>query len=193
MTQEVEIEFKSMLTKDEYEKLIRAYKLENQVRWQANDYFDTPSFQLKKQGAALRIREKKHGQVLTLKQPNEVGLLETHASITEEEAEDLFKYGIIHDDQMKQALAPFQLNAALEHLGRLETNRAEHQTEDGLLVLDESHYLETTDYEIEFEVTNEEAGKRAFERLLAEHGLPYRPAKNKIVRFMELKMSRSEG
>ncbi|WP_214819509.1 MULTISPECIES: CYTH domain-containing protein [unclassified Exiguobacterium] len=193
MTQEVEIEFKSMLTKDEYEKLIRAYKLENQVRWQANDYFDTPSFQLKKQGAALRIREKKHGQVLTLKQPNEVGLLETHSSITEEEAEDLFKYGIIHDDQMKQALAPFQLNAALEHLGRLETNRAEHQTEDGLLVLDESHYLETTDYEIEFEVTNEEAGKRAFERLLAEHGLPYRPAKNKIVRFMELKMSRSEG
>ncbi|MDA5560203.1 CYTH domain-containing protein [Exiguobacterium sp. MMG028] len=193
MTQEVEIEFKSMLTKDEYEKLIQAYKLEDQVRWQANDYFDTPTFQLKKQGAALRIREKKHGQVLTLKQPNEVGLLETHASITEEEAEDLFKYGIIHDDQMKQALAPFQLNAALEHLGRLETNRAEHQTEDGLLVLDESHYLETTDYEIEFEVTNEEAGKRAFERLLAEHGLPYRPAKNKIVRFMELKMSRSEG
>lgn len=193
MTQEVEIEFKSMLKKDEYEKLIQAYKLEDQVRWQANDYFDTPSFQLKKQGAALRIREKKHGQVLTLKQPNEVGLLETHASITEEEAEDLFKYGIIHNDQMKQALAPFQLNAALEHLGRLETNRAEHQTEDGLLVLDESHYLETTDYEIEFEVTNEEAGKRAFERLLAEHGLPYRPAKNKIVRFMELKMSRSEG
>lgn len=193
MTQEVEIEFKSMLKKDEYEKLIQAYKLEDQVRWQANDYFDTPSFQLKKQGAALRIREKKHGQVLTLKQPNEVGLLETHASITEEEAEDLFKYGIIHDDQMKQALAPFQLNAALEHLGRLETNRAEHQTEDGLLVLDESHYLETTDYEIEFEVTNAEAGKRAFERLLADHGLPYRPAKNKIVRFMELKMSRSEG
>ncbi|WP_214760605.1 CYTH domain-containing protein [Exiguobacterium sp. s129] len=193
MTQEVEIEFKSMLTKDEYEKLIQVYKLEDQVRWQANDYFDTPTFQLKKQGAALRIREKKHVQVLTLKQPNEVGLLETHAAITEEEAEDLFKYGIIHDDQMKQALAPFQLNAALEHLGRLETNRAEHQTEDGLLVLDESHYLETTDYEIEFEVTNEEAGKRAFERLLAEHGLPYRPAKNKIVRFMELKMSRSEG
>ncbi|WP_214739824.1 MULTISPECIES: CYTH domain-containing protein [unclassified Exiguobacterium] len=193
MTQEVEIEFKSMLTKEEYETLLQAYQLKDQVRWQANDYFDTPSFQLKENGAALRIREKKQGQVLTLKQPNEVGLLETHAMITEEEAEDLFKYGIIHDVQMKQALAPFQLNAPLEHLGRLETNRAELQTEDGLLVLDESHYLETTDYEIEFEVTNEEAGQRAFEQLLAEHKLPYRPAKNKIVRFMELKMSRSEG
>ncbi|WP_214776661.1 CYTH domain-containing protein [Exiguobacterium sp. s22] len=193
MTQEVEIEFKSMLTKEEYETLLQAYQLKEQVRWQANDYFDTPSFQLKENGAALRIREKKQGQVLTLKQPNEVGLLETHAMITEEEAEDLFKYGIIHDVQMKQALAPFQLNAPLEHLGRLETNRAELQTEDGLLVLDESHYLETTDYEIEFEVTNEEAGQRAFEQLLAKHGLPYRPAKNKIVRFMELKMRRFEG
>ncbi|WP_215141887.1 CYTH domain-containing protein [Exiguobacterium qingdaonense] len=193
MTQEVEIEFKSMLTKEEYETLLRAYELENQVRWQANDYFDTASFQLKSHGAALRIRQKKDGQVLTLKQPNEVGLLETHVNITEEEAEDLFKYGIIHDDQMKQALAPFQLSAALEHLGRLETNRAEHQTEEGLLVLDESHYLDTTDYELEFEVTNEESGKRSFENLLERHGLPYRPAKNKIVRFMELKMSRSEG
>ncbi|WP_214797858.1 MULTISPECIES: CYTH domain-containing protein [unclassified Exiguobacterium] len=193
MTQEVEIEFKSMLTKKEYETLLQTYKLENQVRWQANDYFDTPSFQLKEKGAALRIREKKQGQVLTLKQPNDVGLLETHATITEAEAEDLFKYGIIHDDQMKQALAPFQLSAPLEHLGRLETHRAEHQMKDGLLVLDESHYLETTDYEIEFEVTNEEAGRRAFERLLAEHGLPYRPAKNKIVRFMELKMNPLEG
>ncbi|WP_214881862.1 MULTISPECIES: CYTH domain-containing protein [unclassified Exiguobacterium] len=193
MTQEVEIEFKSMLTKKEYETLLQTYKLENQVRWQANDYFDTPSFQLKEKGAALRIREKKHGQVLTLKQPNDVGLLETHAIITEAEAEDLFKYGIIHDDQMKQALAPFQLSAPLEHLGRLETHRAEHQMKDGLLVLDESHYLETTDYEIEFEVTNEEAGRRAFERLLAEHGLPYRPAKNKIVRFMELKMNPLKG
>ncbi|WP_214735076.1 CYTH domain-containing protein [Exiguobacterium sp. s154] len=193
MTQEVEIEFKSMLTKDEYETLLRAYQLDDQVRWQANDYFDTPSFQLKANGAALRIRVKKQGQVLTLKQPNEVGLLETHATITEDEAEDLFKYGIIHDEQMKRALAPFQLNAPLEHLGRLETNRAELQLEDGLLVLDESHYLETSDYEIEFEVTNEEEGKRAFEGLLAKHGLPYRPAKNKIVRFMELKMSRLEG
>ncbi|WDH76842.1 MULTISPECIES: CYTH domain-containing protein [Exiguobacterium] len=193
MTQEVEIEFKSMLTKKEYETLLQTYKLEDQVRWQANDYFDTPSFQLKEKGAALRIREKKQGQVLTLKQPNDVGLLETHATITEAEAEDLFKYGIIHDDQMKQALAPFQLSAPLEHLGRLETHRAEHQMKDGLLVLDESHYLETTDYEIEFEVTNEEAGRRAFERLLAEHGLPYRPAKNKIVRFMELKMNPLEG
>ncbi len=193
MTQEVEIEFKSMLTKDEYEALLDAYQLADQVKWQANDYFDTPTFELRNHGAALRIREKKTGLVLTLKQPHDVGLLETHAPLTDEAAENLFKYGIVHDEQMKEALASFNLTGPLEHLGRLETKRAEIETADGLLVLDESNYLEIRDYEIEFEVTDETAGRIAFERLLAKHGIPLRPAKNKIVRFMEEKMSRSEG
>lgn len=193
MTQEVEIEFKSMLTKDEYAALLDSYQLSDQVKWQANDYFDTPAFELRSHGAALRIREKKTGQVLTLKQPHDVGLLETHAPINDEEAENLFKYGIIHDDQMKQALSKFNLTGPLEHLGRLETKRAEIETADGLLVLDESHYLEVVDYEIEFEVTNEAAGKIAFEQLLSSHRIPLRPAQNKIVRFMKEKMSRSEG
>ncbi len=193
MTQEVEIEFKSMLTKEEYETLLSEYRLADHIKWQANDYFDTATFELKKHGAALRIRETKKGQVLTLKQPHDVGLLETHAVITEEEAENLFKYGIIRDEQMLAALASFDLTGPLEHLGRLETRRAEKETPDGLLVLDESHYLEKRDYEIEFEVTDETAGRIAFERLLAGHDIPLRPAKNKIVRFMEEKMSRSEG
>lgn len=193
MTQEVEIEFKSMLTQEEYEELLKEYQLTDQVKWQANDYFDTPNFELRNQGAALRIREKKSGKVLTLKQPHHVGLLETHASITEEEAEDLFKYGIVHDEGMKQALAKFELKGPLEHLGRLETKRAEKETSEGLLVLDESNYLEIKDYEIEFEVADETSGRIAFEKLLAEHDIPLRHAKNKIVRFMEEKVRRSEG
>lgn len=193
MTQEVEIEFKSMLTKEEYERLLVAYDLTDEVNWQANDYFDTPTFELKSHGAALRIREKKQGQVLTLKQPHDVGLLETHAAISEEEAENLFKYGIIHDNQMKAALGPFNLTGPLEHLGRLETKRAEIETPEGLLVLDESHYLEIYDYEIEFEVTDETKGKIAFDQLLRKHGIPLRPAKNKIVRFMEEKVRRNQG
>lgn len=193
MTQEVEIEFKSMLTKDEYEALLVTFDLTNHVKWQANDYFDTSTFDLRNRGAALRIREKKDGQVLTLKQPHDVGLLETHAPISESEAEDLFKYGIIHDEKMKAALAAFELSGPLEHLGRLETKRAEIETPDGLLVLDESHYLEICDFEIEFEVTDETIGKIAFEQLLQKHNLPLRPAKNKIVRFMEEKMRRTEG
>ncbi len=58
MSQEVEIEFKSMLTQHEYEQLLMHYELTDHVRRQANDYFDTPNFDLKRNGAALRIRQK---------------------------------------------------------------------------------------------------------------------------------------
>ncbi|WP_251136808.1 CYTH domain-containing protein [Exiguobacterium sp. s193] len=187
MRQEMEIEFKNLLTEVEYERLMNHYGKEVDPIWQANDYFDTPTFELRKQGAALRIREKKTGLVLTLKQPKDDGLLETHVTLSETEAEELFKYGIIQSDAMNEQLRPFNLTSSLEHLGRLETTRFETLLESGLLVLDKSNYLGVTDYELEFEVTDYTQGKIAFTKLLTEHEIPQRETKNKIVRFMERK------
>lgn len=51
-----------------------------------NHYFETPNFSLKEAGSALRIRHKGETYTLTLKQPAEVGLLETHQVVTENEA-----------------------------------------------------------------------------------------------------------
>jgi len=63
--QELEIEFKNLLSEQEYLSLFTHYASTKQPIWQANDYFDTPDFELRKKGAALRIREKKQGLVLT--------------------------------------------------------------------------------------------------------------------------------
>ena len=185
--QELEIEFKNLLSEQEYLSLFTHYASAKQPIWQANDYFDTPDFELRKKGAALRIREKKQGLVLTLKQPHENGLLETHVTLSASEAEDLFKYGLLHSDEMNQQLSSFDLQGSLEHLGRLETERIETTLPEGLLVLDKSRYLGHTDYELEFEVSNFEQGQKDFERLLSEHDIPQRETKNKIVRFMERK------
>ena len=185
--QELEIEFKNLLSEQEYLSLFTHYASTKQPIWQANDYFDTPDFELRKKGAALRIREKKQGLVLTLKQPHQDGLLETHVTLSANEAEDLFKYGLIHSDEMNQQLKSFDLQGSLEHLGRLETERIETVLPEGLLVLDKSRYLGHTDYELEFEVSNFEQGQKDFERLLSEHDIPQRETKNKIVRFMERK------
>lgn len=51
-----------------------------------NHYFETPDFSLKEAGSALRIRHKGETYTLTLKQPAEIGLLETHQVVTEDEA-----------------------------------------------------------------------------------------------------------
>ncbi|WP_410501570.1 CYTH domain-containing protein [Exiguobacterium acetylicum] len=185
--QELEIEFKNLLSEQEYLSLFTHYASTKQPIWQANDYFDTPDFELRKKGSALRIREKKQGLVLTLKQPYEEGLLETHVTLSANEAEDLFKYGLIHSDEMNHQLKSFDLQGSLEHLGRLETERIETVLPEGLLVLDKSRYLGYTDYELEFEVSNFEQGQKDFEQLLSEHDIPQRETKNKIVRFMERK------
>ncbi|WP_233494512.1 CYTH domain-containing protein [Exiguobacterium sp. RIT594] len=187
MRQEMEIEFKNLLNEKDYTKLMERYNTSGSSVWQANDYFDTPTFELRSHGAALRIREKKTGLILTLKEPQDDGLLETHVSLSEQEAEDLFQYGLIHSSEMNQQLEKFELTTSLEHLGRLETERFEKQLESGLLVLDKSTYLGTTDYELEFEVTDYAAGKRAFEELLQTNEIPLRETKNKIVRFMDRK------
>ncbi|MGX9807082.1 CYTH domain-containing protein [Exiguobacterium acetylicum] len=185
--QELEIEFKNLLSEQEYLSLFTHYASTKQPIWQANDYFDTPDFELRKKGAALRIREKKQGLVLTLKQPHEDGLLETHVTLSANEAEDLFKYGLIHSDEMNHQLKSFDLQGSLEHLGRLETERIDIVLPEGLLVLDKSRYLGYTDYELEFEVSNFKQGQKDFEQLLLEHDIPQRETKNKIVRFMERK------
>ncbi|KOP30589.1 adenylate cyclase [Exiguobacterium sp. BMC-KP] len=187
MRQELEIEFKNLLSEQEYLSLFTHYASTKQPIWQANDYFDTPDFELRKKGAALRIREKKQGLVLTLKQPHEDGLLETHVTLSANEAEDLFKYGLIHSDEMNHQLKSFDLQGSLEHLGRLETERIDIVLPEGLLVLDKSRYLGHTDYELEFEVSNFKQGQKDFEQLLLEHDIPQRETKNKIVRFMERK------
>ena len=87
MTQEIEIEFKNIVTEDEFSTLCQSFSI-NAFTKQVNHYFETPSFSLKEAGSALRIRHKGETYTLTLKQPAEVGLLETHQVVTEDEKND---------------------------------------------------------------------------------------------------------
>src|SRR5690606_35990657 len=69
MSQEIEIEFKNILTKDEYEKLLKEFNIEQQmIIRQTNHYFDTPDWHLRKLSSGLRIRETKSKTVCTLKE-----------------------------------------------------------------------------------------------------------------------------
>ena len=56
----LEIEFKSKLTKAQYEALLKKYGLEDKVFKQTNYYFDTPDHKLINNHIILRIREKSY-------------------------------------------------------------------------------------------------------------------------------------
>ena len=76
-------------------------------------------------------------------------------------------------------------------LGALTTYRLETETAHGLLVLDHSTYLDTEDYELEFEVSDFETGKHAFHQLLDQLQLEPDTPKNKVQRFFEYKKAQS--
>ncbi|UFU00579.1 CYTH domain-containing protein [Radiobacillus kanasensis] len=187
MAQEIEIEFKNLLTKEEYEALLTYLPLHHSksIR-QINHYFETPDFLLRSKGSALRIREKESGNVLTLKQPHPNGLLETHDELTEEEANrwlnnQPFKTEFV-GNQLRQLDVPIE---KLRYGGALRTDRLELSYHETIVVLDHSSYNEKEDYELELEATNWEIGNRVFQDILETCSITRRAPISKIQRFYD--------
>ncbi|WP_226576979.1 CYTH domain-containing protein [Halobacillus litoralis] len=190
MTQEIEIEFKNLLTKDEYEQVYHFLPFKSvELIEQTNYYFETEDQKLKQQGSALRIRKKNDQWTLTLKQPHEKGLLETHDSLTEEEA------NLWIQDKMTEKPAVFkQLHELgihiddLHYLGSLTTRRKEVEHEGATVVLDHSLYYDQEDYELEVEAKSHTDGKRVIKQILTACNIPERKTDNKIKRFYKAKL-----
>ncbi|MFD1017873.1 CYTH domain-containing protein [Thalassobacillus hwangdonensis] len=189
MSQEIEIEFKNLLVKEEYERLLTALPFEQveQVR-QVNHYFETADFQLKKRGAALRIREKNGSYTLTLKEPHPDGLLETHSPLTNEDAEKWMTGLEQVGNDVLARLHSMDIDVKeLNYAGALTTVRKELELDEVLVVLDYSTYHGTEDFELELEASERSVGEKAFHKLLTEHEIPERETPNKIQRFFSKK------
>lgn len=186
MSKELEIEFKNMLEKEEYEKLATHYGFSaTDAKTQENFYFDTPDFQLKNLKCALRIRKKHDSFECTLKTPAAHGNFEITDALTSEQAAAITEGRSFEAPEVRAALTDLSVSPdALQLIGALTTHRMELKTDDGLLVLDHSEYAGTEDYEIEFEVEDAAAGEKHFYALLESHGIPDRQADKKIARFM---------
>lgn len=195
MSQELEIEFKNLLTSDEFNKLKRYFLVEDHDYFeQKNSYFDTQSLWLRKNNSALRIREKNNQYILTLKQATHEGMLETHHPLTESEAIQFIEKPELPPGQIQEILEDLCRNdhASLQLLGELTTYRAETPYKNGLIVLDHSLYLGQDDYELEYEVPDFEEGKANFFSLLEEFNIPKRKTQNKIARLFEAIQTRKK-
>lgn len=188
MAQELEIEYKNLLTEDEYKRLRQAFDMEQQEPFlQINHYFETSDLQLKANQSALRIREKENTWVLTLKEPHPEGLLETNELLDPKDADTWLKNGFGPSEEVEVRLKDMGIDVEqLHYLGQLTTNRIEKKVRNGLLVLDKSQYLGVIDYELEFEVQEKRRGYQDFENLLKEYEISKRETPNKIERFYKL-------
>lgn len=188
MVQEIEIEFKNLLTKSEFQYLLHTFFIKEEVfQTQINYYFDTADFSLKKLKTALRIRLKDEKYTLTLKQAINEGALETHQPITKSEADLMLNNNHFPAGEIKNLLNKnLVIIENINFIGTLTTHRAELSFQNGILVFDHSQYLNHEDYELEYEVNNREQGYRSFMNLLKTHRIPIRKTKNKIQRFFEV-------
>ena len=93
MPANIELEFKTKISEEKYNELIKEFELENNIFPQTNFYFDTPDLKLFKNNIVLRIRQKGENFKLTKKERGEGAneACESHVFLNEEKALDFLK------------------------------------------------------------------------------------------------------
>ena len=165
MKTNLEIEFKTSIDKETYNKMIEKFDLQNSIFKQTNYYFDTENNDLIKSKIVLRIRQKETQYKLTSKTHTSEGALETHLYLINDEAQEMLKNGF---DASKIGIKYFVKNVAT-----LTTYRAKTPYKGGYLFFDKSLYYGNTDYEIEYEATDKDEGVKIFEEFLRENNIPF--------------------
>lgn len=183
----MEYESKNLLTKLEYDTLCKYLNHTNiKPKVQINYYFETDNFALKKQGAALRIREKNGHYVLTLKQPYQDGLLETHNKITHDTLQLWLRNEITSIPNIDSKLNELSISRdKIKYGGQLLTERIEVNQFDALIVLDKSKYNHKIDYELEVEASSKEKAEQVLNQLLEMYQIEKKHTPNKIARFYQ--------
>jgi len=172
-----EIEFKTFITKEQYENLLLEFGLDNNVFAQTNHYFDTEDTKLIKEQTVLRIRQKGNNFKITKKTRAEVGADETHILISKEKALDILENGF---DASIIGLPYF-----VHKVAELTTYRVSTPYKNGTLFFDKSEYYGNTDYEIEYEVDDVKEGTLDFRKFLDDHDIIYKESIRKSKRAFD--------
>lgn len=170
MSSNIEIEAKVLLLKDEYNAIIEKLNLQKYRKIkQTNHYIDTPDRYLKKNGIALRIREKDEEFELTLKTPLSEGLLEKNENISWRDFENLSERQFFPDGNIRKFLLILGVKVSdLKVLTSLCTERIHVEFEGFGLALDKNIYSNIVDYELEVESSSIERAQQEIENILNE-------------------------
>lgn len=173
MSNAIEIEAKVLLAKKDYDKLAAEFKDYGQYT-QTNYYIDSPEGILRKNGIALRVRERKGLYEMTLKTPLSQGLLEKNCTWTKATFLSFQNDGPFPEGDIKHFLTMMDFDVdELRIRTALTTKRIDVPYEGGKLSIDENRYSGIVDYEIELEHNNERDAENYLRCLLDERGIPF--------------------
>lgn len=191
MKQELEIEYKNLLNKDEYHKILDAeFMLDPSIHQitQTNHYFDTSDKLLRKYHSAVRIRKLATRNELTFKVPAQKFLMESNFSLSQEQTNLIlnkkqFSLSDITNKTIDLKVPGLTNQSLFEHFNQFTTIRYEKQVGDHLMVLDQTTFQNhVIDYELEVESSDPLMGKEFFNALLDKYSIPIRSTLPKIAR-----------
>lgn len=183
MKDNTERELKVLLTKEQYEKLLHSYDFDKTIT-QTNTYYDTEDSQLKNLGGALRIRNIGEQNILTLKLPQD--------AITKQEYEIPVHTSDIHElspEEKKTITDHVDLKKDVSPIARFTTIRNLKYLPNAELCLDENHFGNVTDYELEYEYTTDHDGIQVLNDILKPLGLHFeKNGPSKLARAISYKL-----
>jgi len=175
-----EVEFRTLLTKEEYTKLVNKFKgMKQDV--QTNHYFDTQRFSLKATDASLRVRERTELE-LTLKKKKGYNIQYFSQPINQDEFNTIKETGVLLDCELANEVQNIIGSQKVVNFMSLTTERIYLPYSNGILFIDKSTYLGVTDYELEYDAKNYHSGKSEFIAIISEFGIQYKKAEKKIKR-----------
>ncbi|MDY0277362.1 MAG: CYTH domain-containing protein [Acholeplasma sp.] len=174
----VEIEFKTSISKEKYQELLKLFELEDNVFKQTNFYFDTDNLDLNNEKIVLRIRQNGERYKVTMKRQSPTGAFENHVLLKKEQALEMIKNGFNTSDFYDN------INYFVTFKASLDNYRVSTPYKEGTLFLDRCHYHDVIDYEIEYEVDEFEQGQKRFNNFLNEHNIEFVKTKRKSERAL---------
>ncbi len=160
MKQQLEIEFKMLVSKEQFDKITALYRPLLFLK-QHNYYYKSPSSL-----QSFRIRIKEDKKIFTLKDTTGDQIIEY-----EKEFFDLF----YEDSEIKKLLNKLNIYPPFYQVGELTTYRATIENDLAELCFDINCYNGLLDYEIEYEMKTSHEGLSTFKEILSSAGIGYIP------------------
>ena len=175
MATSIEIEAKALLTKKDYNKVLKHFKLDVVDGYiQKNYYIDTENKDLRKLGLSLRVR-RLNGYVISFKLPMAEGLLEKTQTLSREQFEDFDTHGKFPEGDISDFIESLYISPSdLKIIATLTTLRIEQEYEDLTLAIDENRYGELQDFELEMEATSMKKAQYLLKKVCEEVGIDYK-------------------
>ena len=178
--QNSDVEFKSLLSKEEYDLLIAAFP-NSKTDLQTNHYFDTERFSLKALDASLRVRER-NDYSLTYKRKRGYTDDVRTVIITKEDFDLIKETGKVHIPEIASELTNIVKDQKLINFLSLSTFRTYLPYKNGVLNIDKSTYCGVSDYEVEYSSKSYHQGREIFVNFINEYGIKYKKSDKKIKR-----------